>query len=109
MSDDNQKWLEVLRAEVAKSSTYEVAKQIGYSQSTVCLVLSGKYQGNIENVMEKVVHMYMRIECPYLETKIVLNDCRTFALGRAPTHSPPKMQHWRACRRCPLKPKELDS
>ncbi|UOO93606.1 hypothetical protein [Vitreoscilla stercoraria] len=109
MNEDNQEWLEVLRAEVAKSSIAKVAKKLEYSPAVVSLVLSGKYQGNIDNVIKRVIEMYMIVECPYLEAKMVLNDCRTFALGRAPTHSPPKMQHWRACRRCPLKPKELDS
>lgn len=109
MSDDNHDWLEVLRAEVAKSSIAKVAKKLGYSPAVVSLVLAEKYQGNTDNVMQQVVNMYMVIQCPYLETQIILNDCRTFALGRAPTHSPHKMQHWRACRRCPLKPKELDS
>ena len=99
----NEKWMDLLIGAVSKSNILEVANKLGYSRTTVSLVLSGKYQGKTDKVAKKVLEVFAIVQCPFLQTEITLKECANFAHCKAPTHNPNKMQHWRYCQRCPNK------
>jgi len=60
--------LELLRQRVAESSQAKVAKELGYSASTVNQVLKGSYAGGLDNFLERVAEVYGgdTIDCPVL-------------------------------------------
>ena len=99
----NEKWMDLLIGAVSKSNILEVANKLGYSRTTVSLVLSGKYQGKTDKVAKIVLEVFAIVQCPFLQTEITLKECANFAHCKAPTHNPNKMQHWRNCQRCPNK------
>lgn len=52
-------WTELLRrAELVEGSQAKVAEKIGYSRSTLSLVLAGKYPGKTTGIQEKVLEVY---------------------------------------------------
>lgn len=93
-------WMEILRAEVAKSSQSKVAKKLGYSITTVSHILNDKYAGKTDKFAQKVIEVFAVVECPYLNKEIAKPECVEFSSCKAPTHNPIKMQHWRACQQC---------
>ncbi|MFC5920895.1 XRE family transcriptional regulator [Neisseria weixii] len=99
-----EEWFAVLKAETGKSSQAAVAEKLGYSGTSINLVLNGKYNGNPARIAQKVKGVYFKVGCPHLETTITLNDCRDYAHAAAPTHNPAKMAHWRACLNCSKRP-----
>ena len=101
-----EQWFDILKKEVAKSSQHAVADKLGYSLTSINLVLNGKYNGGTGRIAEKVVRVYGKVACPHLLTSIALNDCRNYAHAAAPTHNPTKMAHWKACLNCPKRPEK---
>lgn len=93
-------WLEILREAVAERGQKPVADALGYSRSTVSLVLAGKYAGKTDAVEKKVLAVLARVTCPFNGADMTMADCRAFSSSRAPTHHPLKLSHWRACRQC---------
>lgn len=102
----NDEWFGILEREVKLSSRRKVAEKIGYSQTTVSLILNGKYAGKTDAVAHKVMLVYTNTECPFKESVITLQECRDYAHAPAPTHNPAKMQHWRVCQNCPKRPEK---
>jgi hypothetical protein len=51
-------WIEILRKEVEAKSPKIVAAEIGYSRTTVDLVLKGTYTGSLDKVKERVMAIY---------------------------------------------------
>ncbi|MFB9160177.1 helix-turn-helix domain-containing protein [Chromobacterium violaceum] len=93
-------WLPLLRAEVGRTSIGQAAKLLGYSRTTVSLVLAGKYPGQTERVAEVVLHTLGRVACPYLGRDLTPDECKAQSTSQAPTHNPLKLAHWRACQQC---------
>ncbi len=101
MTTSEPRWIGLLRQEAKRSTIAASAGRIGYSRTTVSLVLSGKYPGDTSQVAKAVIqHLEQAIACPYLGSEVDSNTCRTYANGPAPTHNPMKMAHWRACQQC---------
>lgn len=94
--------LEVLRQAVEQQGQATVAKTLGYSRSTISLVLAGKYAGRTELVLAKVKEELGKVACPYSGEVIPLTVCKAMATSKAPTHNRVKMAHWQACRQCPV-------
>lgn len=97
-------WISILEKAVDRTSPREVAEKLGYSRTTLSLVLNGKYQGKTDKVAIRVIEVFGKVECPFEQRVITPADCKTHALAKAPTHNPAKMEHWRACLRCPMRP-----
>jgi hypothetical protein len=98
------RWLELLRAEAARTNIGAVAGRVGYSRTTISLVMAGKYPGKTEKIAAAVLAVLeaaVTVDCPYLGVAIEFAACTQHAGQRAPTHNPVKMHHWRACRQCP--------
>lgn len=102
----NEAWFALLVRETEKSSCRAVADKLGYSLTSISLVLSGKYNGGTGKIAEKVLKVYGEIKCPHLLQTITLQACIDYANSPAPTHNPAKMAHWRACRNCPRRPEK---
>lgn len=101
MTTSDARWLDLLRAEAARTSIGAVADRLGYSRTAVSLVLSGKYSGKTDRIAKAVIELLEQaVACPYLGQPIAADLCRSHATGPAPTHNPLKMAHWRACQQC---------
>lgn len=97
------RWLTLMREEAARTNMRALAERLGYSRTTVSLVLSGTYPGSTDKIAQRaldVLELPVTVECPYLGTVLPVADCREYATKRAPTHHPTKMAHWRACQQC---------
>ncbi|RRD90112.1 XRE family transcriptional regulator [Conchiformibius steedae] len=100
-----EEWFAILKARVDESSRSAVARDLGYSTTAISLIMNGKYAGSTDKVSERVLEVYTRIACPYTGAEMPLMACMETANGKAPTHNPMKMAHWRACQNCPKRPK----
>ncbi|MGC0153308.1 XRE family transcriptional regulator [Chromobacterium vaccinii] len=102
MRSSSPAWLDLLRAEAARGSIGTAAAAVGYSRSTVSLVLAGKYPAPVDRIAAAVM---LRLapastHCPYLEQSIERVECQRISSGPVPTHNPLKLAHWRACQQC---------
>lgn len=100
------RWLTLMRAAAEGTSRQVLADRLGYSRTTVSLVLSGTYPGSTEKIAARAIEVLDRtvpVDCPYLGAQITAAQCQEFAGQRAPTHHPAKLMHWRACQQCQLK------
>jgi len=93
-------WLDILRTAVAERGQKPVAAELGYSRSTISLVLAGKYAGRTEAVEKQVRAVLAVVTCPFNNQPMSMADCRAFSSSRPPTHHPLKLTHWRTCRSC---------
>lgn len=97
----NEGWFGLLKAQIAAASLRQVAAELGYSGTTLSLIIHGKYAGKTDRVAAAVAARYETVACPYQGKTIPLHECRSTAQGKAPTHNPMKMQQWLACQKCP--------
>lgn len=97
----SEPWFTLLAEQVQAASANQVAKRLGYSLTTVSLILNGKYLGKTDKFSTRVLEVFSVVNCPYLKKAIPLHQCKETADGRAPTHNPMKMQFWRSCQTCP--------
>ena len=93
-------WFATLTAEVAASSRQVVADKLGYSRTTISLVMSGKYPGKTDEVAARVTERLGGFACLYDGQTVTLEQCRKNAKEAAPTHNPAKMARWSACQNC---------
>lgn len=105
MTISEPRWLTLLRAEAQRSSIGSVARRLGYSATSVSLVLAGKYLGKPDRIAKATLALLDVVACPHVGQVIPLVECHGMALAPAPTHHPMKLSHWRACRGCPHQPK----
>lgn len=105
MTTSEPRWLSLLRAEAGRTSMRSVAGRLGYSRTSISLVLAGKYPGNPDRIAKAALALLDVVECAHIRQTIPQTECRSIALGAAPTHHPMKLGHWRACQRCPNRPK----
>lgn len=96
----NEGWFALLKARIAAASLRQVAAELGYSGTTLSLIVHGKYAGKTDRVAAAVAARYETVMCPYQGKTIPLHECRSTAQGKAPTHNPMKMQQWLACQKC---------
>jgi hypothetical protein len=97
-------WLQLLRRAVIRlGSIQAVADALGYSRTTISLVLSGKY-GKPTNAIERAVLGALdAVECPHLGAEISRPDCTGYHQRAMPQSDPAKLKHWAACQRCPVR------
>ncbi|WP_293766799.1 XRE family transcriptional regulator [uncultured Aquitalea sp.] len=98
-------WLSLLRTEAERTSMRAVASRLGYSATTISLVLAGKYPGKTDRIAKASLALLDLVVCPHARKTMTQAECRSLACGAAPTHHPMKLSHWRACQRCPNRPK----
>lgn len=96
----NEGWFSLLKAQIATASLRRVAAELGYSGTTLSLIVHGKYAGKTDRVAAAVAARYETVACPHQGKTIPLHECHDTASGKAPTHNPIKMQQWLACQKC---------
>lgn len=104
-------WLSLLRAEQAKGkSISQIARETGMARPSVSMLLSGTYPAQSLDLASRkhaarIAALYRdQVLCPHLRRGISAETCRAHAAAPMSTSSPEKLQHWQACRRCPLNP-----
>lgn len=102
-------WLQLLRDAVKASNQTHVAKRLGYSHTTISLVLAGKYLGKTDRVAERVLRVFGQVQCTHTGQPISLTVCVSYASRRAPLNNPLELSHWRTCLTCPLRPVKGDA
>ncbi len=95
--------MKLLREKITERGQAQVARELGYSASAINQVLHDKYQGSLDNLLERVAEVYgsESVDCP-MQGEIPLGKCaaerrRPFAATNAQ-----RVRQWRACRNCPL-------
>lgn len=104
MTTSEPRWLGLLRTEAERTSIAAIAGRLGYSRTSISLVLAGKYPVKPDRIAASVVALLEVVECPHAKQTLPLAECRDIATAQAPTHHPMKLGHWRACQRCPNRP-----
>lgn len=94
-------WFTTLAAEVKNRTITAVAEQLGYSRTTISLVMAGKYPVSVTEIARAVEKKLGVVVCKYNEANITPTECRNTASAPAPTHNPSKMALWSACQNCP--------
>jgi hypothetical protein len=95
------RWFKLLQAAVqAPSSITAVAAKLGYGRPAISQVINGIYAGKPDKIAAKVMELMDRWECPYLNTEIVAEDCRSVHTGPTPSHDPARLAQRRVCRTC---------
>lgn len=104
-------WIQLLRAEAGKGrSITEIARECGMKRPSVSMLISGTYPARSFDLVTrkhaaKVMALYRsQVLCPHLQVGLSAEACRSFAGAPMSTHSPDKLRHYIACRRCPLNP-----
>lgn len=95
-------WMTLLREAVQSSNRTQVAAKLGISRTAVSLVLSGKYPAGTSKIETRVMEIFGRITCPFLEREITTTDCATHRNRDVPSGSPMAVRHWRACQTCQM-------
>jgi hypothetical protein len=108
-------WLALLKAEQAKGKTVvALSRECGIARSSLQMLLTGTYPARSLDLVSRkhaarVLRLYRgQVPCPHLGRGIGAAECRDFAAAPMSTSSPLKLQHWAACRRCPLNPQPGD-
>jgi hypothetical protein len=98
-------WLALLTEEAARTSITATARRLGYSRTSISLVLAGKYPGGTDKMAARVLEAFRRVVCPLLDKEVTPTECAKHG-GRVPTSSPAALRLWRACQACPHRPEE---
>lgn len=102
----NERWFLLLQAAVKESSVTAVAARLSagysrtYSRTAVSLVIAEKYPAKTDKIAARVIELFDRWQCPYLNTDITGEDCRAIHSGPTPSHDPARLSHRRVCRTC---------
>lgn len=97
-------WRSLLDLQIKAKGRTKVAKELGYSPSTLSMILNEKYQGSTERFEERVMSLYLAVECPHLLRQLEASECRGFRTRSVPTSDPRQLRHWVACQNCTLNP-----
>lgn len=101
-ADNDTAWLDELRKHRDTHGGKKTAEAIGYSGTVVSQVLSGKYQGDLQAVRQKVegALMGMSVDCPVLG-EIPRNRCLDYQRQGFAATNPMRVRLAQACPTCP--------
>lgn len=99
-TDQEPRWLQVLREQCKGKSQKRVAEEIGYSPAVVNQVLGNKYKGDINKVEKAVRGAYLgdTVRCPVLG-ELPVNRCMEYQRQPFAATNPTRVQLYRACRK----------
>ena len=101
MGVESNRWLELLRAEAARTSVTEAARKIGYARTSVSLAINGHYTAGTAKLAATVLDTLAgRVDCPALGRDIAATDCADRQARPMPTSNPRELKNWRLCRDC---------
>ena len=93
-------WRDLLESAVAAKGQAAVARELGYSATTLSLLRRDKYPGGTARIVAQVMTVYGEVACPFLGRSISAELCRRTSLAPVPTSNPQAIRHWSACRSC---------
>ena len=96
-------WKTALREACKKTTQRNVASKIGYSATTINLVLSDNYKGDVaavENAVRKKL-MCSTIKCPELG-QITAEECSSNQRKPFSASSSARVRLFKACKKCPF-------
>jgi len=97
--------LEVLRERREVLGTKAVAEALGYTESTIRVVCTGRYPGDPRHILAKVLEVYVNVvHCPHIGEPVSLASCRLRATGPRPRGGQARALWWQACQQCPRRP-----
>ncbi len=107
----SERALELLRAEVARTSVTAVAARLPrpdgdgtYSRSALSRVLSGSY-GDTTAIYAVIEDVLGGVDCPHLAERIAISRCQAMHQRKTPPiQRSEDVAHWRACQHCPRNP-----
>lgn len=109
-------WLALLQEAVAFEKTKgageitRVATRLGVSRPYVSRVLHGDFDPVPKQFVARVIdRLYVVARCPATTLPQPRTECRSIALGPAPTHNPLAMRIWKCCQTCPERPAEKNA
>lgn len=92
-------WLELLKAEVEKSSVAAVARELDYARPSISLVVHGKYPGKTDRIKARVLAVYAdKIACPVTGTPMTRAEFEQIRAAPMPTSNPKRLKQWLAIR-----------
>jgi hypothetical protein len=101
-------WEEILKDQVKRKGQAAVARELGYTASTVSQIINGKYPADTARVGERVMAIYGNrglVNCPQLGeiTPLACLDNHRLAGDHPRTGDPDTMRLYRACRNCEVR------
>ena len=104
---EGERWFQLLKDACEATSVTAVAAKLGYGRARVSQVLNGIDANGAkpDKVAAKVLALYDRWTCPYLNAEITGEECKETHSGQTPTHDPAKLAQRRTCRTCPHRAK----
>jgi hypothetical protein len=93
-------WRDLLESKIKDKGQAAVARELGYSATTLSLVRRNKYPGSTDRVEERVAQLYGEVQCPFLGQTIPAEQCRRISHSPVPTSNPKALRHWSACQSC---------
>jgi hypothetical protein len=96
-------WLEVLRREVAGSSQAAVARDLQVSETTISLVLAGRYGAKTTAIERLVRGRYLgaKVQCPAAGFDLPANLCVVYQRVPFAPGNPSRVRFQLACPSCP--------
>ncbi|WP_257311187.1 hypothetical protein [Geothrix fuzhouensis] len=94
-------WRDLLESKIKDKGQAAVARELGYSATTLSLVRRDKYPGGTERIEARVLSLYGEVACPFLGAPIPAEQCRRISHSPVPTSNPKTLRHWSACQSCP--------
>ncbi|MDP7142662.1 MAG: hypothetical protein QGH69_05045 [Alphaproteobacteria bacterium] len=103
-------WIFELGKACNETSQRTVAARIGYSPTTISLVLKGNYTGDIKAVENAVRRKLMRssVCCPVLGD-ISATECSTHQKKPFSASSSVRVRLFKACKQCPFNTRRKDA
>jgi len=97
--------LQLLRdkvAEYGQGGQARASVELGYSPGAISSVLQGKYKGNLDNVLNRVIEVYggLSVNCPVLGG-IPLSQCSEEKKKPFRSANEQAVRLFLACRKCP--------
>lgn len=84
-------------AQLEKVGAAQIARDTGYSDSTVSQVKHGKYKGDENAFLSKVATVYGRWLCPIDDEEI---DYKACSEEQARPYSAARVRRWATCQKC---------
>jgi hypothetical protein len=97
--------MDMLRAQVERTSMGVAADMLGVSRTAISLLLSGKYRADTKRMFARIHDVLGGHECPYTGAHMANSVCKRWhTRQRAPAQTAAAVLHWRACQRCEHNP-----
>ena len=102
----DERWFKLLLQAVDETSVTTVAARLSagydrpYSRAAISQIIHGLYIARPDKIAERVMKLFDRWPCPYLNTDISGEDCRDTRSGPTPSHNPAALAHRRMCKTC---------